>query len=231
LTPKELEFWTRVRYRNEKLQEQIRIRRRREFATAIMPPAGSPPFAYRPAFRIAGRRPVSQAEIDEARQLFRHRNAIHRADEPYSSVEEYACGVYRLEMREAREKAFARSCWTAPVAKDAYARTYMDGLGPKADSDNGAAALGAWQQGPQPISHDEWRARGYSVSSLLDALTLSREDRELLARVLAKSPGKSRGRPPMIVRERKRPGRPNWKQPKPTPAAPLQLAKSRRHGS
>jgi hypothetical protein len=84
LTPKQLEIWTRVRYRIEKLEEQIRIKRRQVFAAAIMPPAGSPPFAYRPAFRIAGRRPVSQAEIDEARQLFRHRNAIHRADEPYT---------------------------------------------------------------------------------------------------------------------------------------------------
>jgi hypothetical protein len=228
LTPKELEFWTRVRYRVEKLQEQIRIKRRQVFAAAIMPPAGSPPFDYRPAFRIAGRRPVSQAEIDEALELFRRRNAIHLVDEPYSSAEEFACGIYRLEMREARDKAFTRGerngprgIWAATKGAEEH------------DGTDGPGYLAPLRQGPQPISRDEWRARGYSVSGLPDGLMLSREDRELLARVLAKSPGKSRGRPPNLISrlppERQRRRRVKWKQP--TPAAPLQRAKRRRRGS
>jgi hypothetical protein len=42
----------------------------------------------------------------------------------------------------------------------------------------------------------EW-AQVYHVEQLPDGLMLAREDRELLARILAKSPGRNRGRPPL----------------------------------
>jgi hypothetical protein len=194
-------YWNLVRYRIEQHQNRIRISRARvKFAGAIMPPPGSPPFEYWPPFLIAGWRPVSQAEEDEARELFRQRDAMRRVDREYRSPQEFASGIYGLEIRDAREKAFSRRVYRAPIADDAYARGYMAALGPKAQTDNGlAAAIGPWRQGAPPISHDEWDGRGYSVSSLPDGLMLAREDRELLARILEQSPGRARGRPPVLA--------------------------------
>ena len=161
-------YWALVRYRIEKQQNRIRISQLRErFADGILPPPGSPPFKYRPAFMVAGWRPVSQAEEAEASR----RSAIHRVDWEYPSpreplaLGEFASGVHQLEMRDA-----CRWC--------------RDGRG-------------IWVQGAQPISAEEWGPHGYSVSSLPDGLMLTREDRELLARILKKSPGRNRGRPPI----------------------------------
>jgi hypothetical protein len=143
-----------------------------------MPSPGSPPFEYRPAFQIAGWRPVSEQEQEEARGLFLRRNAPRRlglhkigsfwfcrhhnlSGEPRQG---YAEGIYASEMADAR--ALIR-----------------DG-------------------------RSEW-AQVYRVEQLPDGLMLAREDQELLARILAKSPGKNRGRPPigelaMTDAERKR---------------------------
>src|SRR5215471_13771651 len=155
-----------VRYRIEKQQKRIRISQLRErFAEGILPPPGSPPFKYRPAFMVAGWRPVSEAEEAEACR----RSAIHRVDWEYPSpreplaLAEFASGVHQLEMR------------------DAFRLRRDD--------------RGVWVQGAQPISAEEWGSHGYSVSSLPDGLMLAREDRELLARILDKSSGRNRGRP------------------------------------
>ena len=39
-------------------------------------PTGGGPYAYRPAFEVMGKRPVSIAEVEEARKLFWRRTAI-----------------------------------------------------------------------------------------------------------------------------------------------------------
>src|SRR5262249_53552730 len=122
-----------------------------------MPPPGSPPFAYRPAFMIAGRRPVSEAEEAEARELQRRIIAVRRArKEPEPNLEhllyseprnrvglyaewppEFAPAIYRLEMADARDKAFmGRRC-----IKD----------------DAGTVSYGPWQQRAQSISAGEPR--------------------------------------------------------------------------
>jgi hypothetical protein len=53
-----------------------------------MPPAGSPPFAYRPAFEAVGWRPVSREEHEEARLLFLRRTQCPRSGprKPYLSA-------------------------------------------------------------------------------------------------------------------------------------------------
>ena len=62
------------------------------------------PYAYRPAFKVAGRRPVSRAETEEARQLFLRRTAIHRADRP-ASPDHFARGLRAMEMQDTHTKA------------------------------------------------------------------------------------------------------------------------------
>jgi len=178
---------------------------------------GIPPFVYRLVFEAIGQRLVCEAEITEAKELFRRRNAIHRANkEPEPNLDnlcyseprnthtasewppKYASGIYALEMRDARDKAFSRGVFKHPVAADAYGRAYTAGNGFKADTDNGAAtALGPIQQGAKPIAREEWSKGGYSIERIPKELMLSREDRELCARILQKSPGRKPGRPPI----------------------------------
>jgi hypothetical protein len=177
-------YWNLVRYRIEKHLNRIKISQARErFAEAGLPPPGSPPFAYRPAFMIAGWRPVSWAEEAEARELQRRIAAVRRTrKEPEPNLEnllyskprhqaglyaewppEYAPAVYRLEMETARALVRdGRNVWV--------------------------------QRAP---GHEWMQADGYSVETLPDELMLSREDRELLARILEQSPGRERGRPPI----------------------------------
>ena len=171
-------YWALVRCRIEKQQNRIKISQLRErFADGILPPPGSPPFEYRPAFTVAGWRPVSEAEEAEARESSRRRKASRRVGidvpigdpirpgPPYweypsprdpSALAEYASAVYRLEAHELR------------LAK----------------------INGVWRQTRHEVFGD-----GFTVSSLPDGLMLTREDRELLARILDKSPGRNRGRP------------------------------------
>jgi hypothetical protein len=186
----ESKYQNKVRRRIERLEEQIRIKARREVAARLIPPPGSPPFAYRPAFEIAGKRPVSAAEDTEARLHSLRRAARHRADvrhprpqreargiySPMLSSEQYACGVFALETADARTKAFTRAIWLTPDAANAY---------------------GAWRQGAPPFTHEEWERGGercFGVETMPD--TPSTADREMMARILAKSPGRKRGRPP-----------------------------------
>jgi hypothetical protein len=120
LTLKEREFWRKVEHRREKLREAIRIRKVQVIARVIaaITADGGPPFAYRPAFEIAGSREVSRVEYEEARRLFLARIAVRRAEDeppkdalgkigrpPYERMaaksEEYALGVYALELDDA----------------------------------------------------------------------------------------------------------------------------------
>jgi hypothetical protein len=208
---KGLELWTRVHARQDTLANVIRIRRAREQAhkkatnrqerlqeaRALLPPSGSPPFAFRPAFERAGERPVSRAEVEEAKELFFRRAAIRKANAgglegiPYDGVSEYACGVFALEMRDAKRKAFSRST-TSSLGKAAM------GKGEEGDgTDNGAAPrFGPWRAGPLPIAYTEWRQMGFTVKRHpLSGITF--EKRKMLERILAKSPGRPRGRPPL----------------------------------
>jgi hypothetical protein len=217
LRVKELEFWTKVRARQEAYEEAVKIRKTRQrIAAAIMPPPGSPPFAYRPVFEAEGRRRMSRAEAEEARRWLLHRVAIHKMDAPYASREEYAVGIYALEMRDGKRKVFTRSRAAMPLA----------GSGTVAGDTGVAAGIGPWRSGAPPLTRDELE-RGFGVLSPDDAiqfhlkgdqgdgdLFLSRAnvdlllrilandlsqltaDRDLFARILAKSPGRKRGRPP-----------------------------------
>jgi hypothetical protein len=121
LTLKDREFWRKVEHRREKLLEAIRIRKAKIIAAA-MPGGGGPPFMYRTAFEITGSREVTRAEYEEARRLFLARIAVNRAEDerpknapgkigrvPYVRAaargEEYALGVYALELEAAIMKA------------------------------------------------------------------------------------------------------------------------------
>jgi hypothetical protein len=196
LPRKDVEFWARVRARRQAACESIKASRpavaycrplseveidaaRRKAALALLPPAGSPPYMFRLAFEVAGRRQVSRAENDEARRLFLQRAALRKFnvphDVPHDSRAEFAMGVSQLERLEAGRRAFNRAVVPASPA-------------------DGAAAIGPWQQGAGAISAEELSS--YSVEALPDELIVSPETRSLLARILAKSPGRKRGRPP-----------------------------------
>ena len=229
MNSKEREFWTKVRARQEAYEEAIRIRKRkrglsaverREFVAGLMPKS-SPPFAYRLAFEVAGSRPVSQAEIEEAAELFRRRNAIHKVEEPYSSVEEFALGIRVMEMADARRKALKRTLrrmvaeahnpdepYCSPhgmVPLDPAKRALLRKLealnvpAPPQGSDpdpSEGEAVGPWRMEAHPICQDEWDARGHSMETVPPELILAPKDRELAAAVLAALPGRKRGRPP-----------------------------------
>jgi hypothetical protein len=128
---------------------------------------------------VAGWRPVSQAEEAEARELFRRRNAHRRAAPQKIGSFWFGCC--------SPEEVCAREMRDPKLVKH----------------------HGVWTQMRRPIAGEEWESGGYTVSSLPDAVMLAREDRELCARILAKSPGRNRGRPSigeraMTAAERKR---------------------------
>jgi hypothetical protein len=143
LTVWDREFWHRVEYRREKLAQAISIKKARDrIIKALLPANSAPPFAYRPAFEIAGSRAVSRAEYEEARRLFLARVAICRAQDerprdalgkvgrvPYVRLavksEEYALGVYGLELEDAIRKA-------------------------------GRKRAGIWTMAPNPLSNEDW---------------------------------------------------------------------------
>jgi hypothetical protein len=146
-------------------------------------PVETPPFIYRLPFLIAGSRPVSKAEIAEATRLFQRRKATARArKEPEPNLE-------NLTYSEPRNRAGHYAEWPPKYATGICALEMRDACALIRDG------RGVWvQRRPE----DEWTgADGYSIEQLSDALTLSREDRELLTRILAKSPGRNRGRQPM----------------------------------
>lgn len=196
---KDWKFWARVRARQEAYCEAIKIKRtRRQIIAAVPPPPpGSPPFVFRQAFEAAGCRLVSRAELEEARLLFLRREAPRKADAPYYTSEEFAVGICQLELHHARQKLFSRRVISAPAAKDARARHLIDSGTATSDCDNGvAASFGPWRPGALPHSPEEWNSRGHSVKALPDDLLLLLDARGVLERVLEKSPGRKRGRPP-----------------------------------
>ena len=156
---------------------------------AAKQPIETPPFEYRLAFMVAGWRPVSQAEEVEARELFRRRNTVHRVNkEPEPDLDNLRYSPPRQGLA------------LEDYASGVYGLEARSGL---------VKRHGVWTQMRRPIAGEEWESRGYTVNSLPDGLMLSREERELLARILAKSPGRKRGRPligeqPLNALQRKR---------------------------
>jgi hypothetical protein len=150
-------------------------------------PAGPPPFAYRAVYEALARL-ITPWEYAQARLNYLAWRRERHGD--------FATGIFRLEMADARRRAGHRSVYRAPVANDDYGRKMTSGAAYSDDKNNGTArALGPWRQGVDPISHDEWRTRGYGMASIPAKLISSPKDRALLARVLAQSPGRDRGRP------------------------------------
>lgn len=191
-------FWARVRARREAFEQAVSISKTRwRIAESITPaPRGSPPFIFRRAFEAAGWRPVSRAEAEEARLLCLRRAVLQKADTPYRTSEEFAVGVYQLELHDARRKSFSRCVTSMPVAENTWARHLTDSRTVTGDSDNGvAASLGPWRPGAPAISAEEWESRGHGIEAIPNSLLVSREARELLGRILEKSPGRKRGRP------------------------------------
>jgi hypothetical protein len=138
------------------------------------------------AFEIVGFRAVSGAEIEEATALFRRRAAISRADRPYSSREEFAIGIYQLELRDAQRKAFARRKSAIPTLRNPLdaSRHERDDVG--GEGDGFGVIVGG------EIALEEWD--GFKIK---DYPMRRRADQDLCARILAKSPGRKRGRPPI----------------------------------
>jgi len=137
-------------------------------------PVEIPPFKWRLAFIMDRSRPVSQAEEAEARELLRRRTATRRTDL-------HKIGSFWFDRVPHAIEDYASSvCW-----QEMQAAHLVKGNG------------NIWRHAKQPFSHEEWAKLGCKVSSLPDGLMPSREDRELMARVLAKSPGRNRGRPPL----------------------------------
>src|SRR5262249_34650095 len=120
---------------------------------------------------------------------------------------EYASGVYALELAANKDKAYTRRMTRMPYVPAEYDADTSAGkaaLRPpaaqRACAHEGAnlggrddgAGFGVIVQGAVEIAREEWR--GFQVEDH-DMPYISRADRELLERILAKSPGRSRGRP------------------------------------
>src|SRR5262249_8364745 len=149
----------------------------------------------------------SRAEIEEATALFRRRTAISRADWPCSSREEFAIGVYQLELRDATRKAFARRNARFPRVPAEYDRDTALGKAaiPTLRNPLGGVASGHEQEGYDvgggvgvivdvKLAREEWD--GFNVEDY-SMPTFGPADQDLCARILAKLPDKKRGRPPI----------------------------------
>jgi hypothetical protein len=188
LRSKDLEFRTRIRARKDARDEAIKIKKTRRKLKAE-----------------AVSRPLTQAELDEAELIAFRSRAAWRADMelPCDSFGEFAAGIYVLELRANKQNAFRSSHW-AP---------HLPGTSGQADNEDGdgtdagcAAAYGPTRPGAHPLSHDEWAELGFSIEqarlptiegTYVRTPHISNEDRQMLARSLAKSPGRKRGRPPI----------------------------------
>jgi hypothetical protein len=197
LRSKDLEFWTRVWGRRDRNDEATRIRRKKAKTKHFLTEA-------RERFEDAGWRPVSDAEIAEATELFQRIRAARRAgsDLPYHSKAEFASGIYALEMADAYRKCHTRRVeYGAPgVSAEDKTRKNSDGAWVKAEVEKDCD--GGWAKAYGPIrqeqfvgiAHDEWD--GFHIENPPPAAEISTEDRKLCARILAKSPGRKVGRPP-----------------------------------
>jgi hypothetical protein len=134
---------------------------------------GPSPALHRDAYEKAGKRRLSKKEFAEAKQAY--------LDEVFGAApkEQFARQLYLLEMRDARRKAFYAS-EPAVETTDCGTMGYRSAMVP----------------GVKPFNGGGWLLEGMKVSSFPDALLIPREDRELMARILAKSPGRPVGRPP-----------------------------------
>jgi hypothetical protein len=177
------EFWACVHSRQKAYAEAIRIiKTRQRIVEVILPPPGSPPYQFRPAFEVAGRRDLTVAEAEEAQRVSLRRAAISVAEAKENQrlmgrhlacdLEEFAVGVHQFELRDSKRKG-------------SFKRLVLDPL-------EGDDSLGSWQMA---VPSSEELAGAYSIETLPEELILTVEDRELCARILAKSPGRKRGRP------------------------------------
>ncbi len=93
-------YWNRVKFGIEKQQEAIRIIRqaRRLRAEELLPPPGSPPFAYRAAYEAAGWRPIAPWETS------------HR----YGRWHRYGWGEGRFRPKDETECQSPRGAGSAP---------------------------------------------------------------------------------------------------------------------
>jgi hypothetical protein len=128
LRSRDLEFWTKVRAGRDANDEAIKIACRRKLVEVIEALAGSD-FSQPPAFDLATWRPETPAEQEEGREIYR-RWALWRADRPYSSRAEYACGIYQLELQDAKRMACARRS-TGVLVRANFISDWEDGFGIK----------------------------------------------------------------------------------------------------
>jgi hypothetical protein len=159
-----------------------------------------PPFAYRAAYEAAGWRPIAphEREISEIDRRW-PRNVDKECVSP---LREYARELRKLEAQDARPKM-------RRVA-------------------TGAFPGHAWQGGtPNQISREDWNVGGDKAGrpaySVLQTDQLPPTIWRLFRNILATSPGRPRGRPPLGDRrmsdtERQRKRRAKWKTPKPASA-------------
>jgi hypothetical protein len=189
-------YWNRAKFGIEKQQEAIRIIRqaRRLRAEELLPPPGSPPFAYRAAYEAAGWRPIAPWETIRDSGRFRpegfERQLVGETTFWRGTTEDladYAHTVRRLELREIRRQM-------------AWQRR---GSGVWQEGSPNQLSAEDWQGGKSHYrAHKAWADAGnegdppaYSVE--VPRLFLEEDDLLLLHRILAKSPGRSPGRPPI----------------------------------
>jgi hypothetical protein len=192
-------YWNNVKFRREKQQEAIRIvparNERVRRAEELLPPPGSPPFAYRAAYEAAGWRPIAPHE-HQMSGLGRHwpKDVEKECQSPRQGPDwiDYAREVRNLELRDIRRQM-------------AWQR--RDGV---------------WREGsPNQLSYQDWETGGYHVK--VPRPFQNDDDLLLLRRILARSPGRPPGRPPigeraMTEAERQAKRRAKWQKPKPASA-------------
>jgi hypothetical protein len=234
-------YWNKVKAGIERNEAAIRIirRERRRLAIELLPPPGSPPFAYRPAYEAAGWRPIAPWEADQASGLPKFGVPLSRERQKELRKKPKYVGRFRPEKvcqspREGQDLADY-----AHTARRLELRGIRDQLrwqrrgGVWQERSRNPLSAEDWHGGKSHFrAHRAWINRGnegdipaYSVE--VPRLFLDDEELLLLRRILAKSPGRSRGRPPngdraMTDAERQQKHRAKWK---PAPAASPQQAK------
>jgi hypothetical protein len=156
LNPKNLDFWTKVRYRAEANKESVRICKPSVAPSVEEAPPGVPPFKHRAAYEANGKalaRGLTPAAFERARLEY-----LEWFNERYRGK----AGYFWSELADAKRKS----------------RHWVDGV---------------WRQGAKP---PDWDKAGFSVVTLWP--DLPGETLVLFRRILAKSPGRKPGRPPIF---------------------------------
>jgi hypothetical protein len=168
---------------------------------AAEPPTNHPPFAYRAAYEAAGWRPIAPHEREISENDRRWPRNVDK--ECVSPLREYARELRKLEAQDARPKM-------RRVA-------------------TGAFPGHAWQGGtPNQISREDWNVGGDKAGrpaySVLQTDQLPPTIWRLFRNILATSPGRPRGRPPLgdrrmsdTERQRKRRAIPQADDTRPRP--------------